>query len=228
VDLWWERKDGSIGRVQFDAWIRSDHESSGELTDRAVERGADIADHYRPGLDRVSWEAEVTNTPITVPETQMDGVAGAVDTATFEVASITMLRGATGGQPAEWARRSQQVGAQVLRFERAFDRPRAVYEELRALVAEGTRIHIVTKLRDYEDMVILRLSSPEEARGAVTFTFEARQILTAETKTVEAPLPWRSRSRGVQPAEEETDAARATDARERGSVLSEFFGGLFE
>lgn len=64
--------------VTFDTIMREGHEGSVSITTHPVEVGADVADHIRIGLDKLSFEGFVSSTPIKPPFTQMDGITGSV------------------------------------------------------------------------------------------------------------------------------------------------------
>jgi hypothetical protein len=68
----------SLVSIEFDATVRELHTSSVTLTEHPVEKGANISDHVRPELTHLTCEALVTNHPIRLPRTNMQGVSGRV------------------------------------------------------------------------------------------------------------------------------------------------------
>lgn len=56
-------KGPTIGGVQIDVSVRETHRTSSEVTDHAIELGADIQDHVRRLPDEVSLEGIVSNLP---------------------------------------------------------------------------------------------------------------------------------------------------------------------
>ena len=54
AELKWILEDAQEQSLFFDATVRDSHEASATITEHPVEEGADISDHIRPDLDRVS------------------------------------------------------------------------------------------------------------------------------------------------------------------------------
>src|SRR4051794_30438938 len=74
VQIEWTPPDGGDTQVlDFDAVTSEKHDEPVEVTEHAVESGAAVSDHARPGPDTVTLECVVTNTPIVTPFFGMDG-----------------------------------------------------------------------------------------------------------------------------------------------------------
>src|SRR5258707_82000 len=67
---------GALVTIEFDSTIREEHHGTTTVTEHAVEKGANISDHARPELDRITCDVIVSNTPIRSPNTNTDGVTG--------------------------------------------------------------------------------------------------------------------------------------------------------
>lgn len=185
----------TLDSVAFDATIQESHASTATIPTHPVEQGADIADHVRVGLDQFTAEAFVTNTPIDVPDTQMDGVTGGVSGMDLDVPApplslpIAIPGAGAIGAALGIKNPAPQQRANVLNFSGDFDRVTAVYTALQAIVEAAELCEIATGLRYYSNMVISQLTAPRNAEsgGGVTFSFQATQIRIVETKTVAAP-----------------------------------------
>lgn len=68
----------SLVSIQFDATVREMHTSAVTVTEHPVEKGANVSDHVRKELAHLTCEAMVSNHPIKVPGTNMQGVSGSV------------------------------------------------------------------------------------------------------------------------------------------------------
>jgi hypothetical protein len=188
-------KNGAVVEIEFDAVLRLTPNTSSTATSHPVQKGAPISDHVRPEPLRLSVEAMVTNTPIKVPRTQMNGVTGTVTSQGMDVRISTVV-GPGVRQPS-----SVTVPVTALRFSDKFDRVRDVYRELRAIQDASQPVSIRTMkgsddsgneveahgLEDYEDMVIVSLSAPRDAQSgsAVAFTFDAQKVRIVDTTTIQ-------------------------------------------
>lgn len=184
----------SLVTVEFDGAVRYLHESSAVVTEHPVEKGVNIADHVRPELDRLTVEAIVTNSPITVPRTNMSGVSGSTKSVEFKIPTSVSLPIDLPGvgaalKGAGLLNRTTTVSANVLQFDDEFDRVGSIYDEVRLLVSSGTLVGISTPLRQYENMLLKSLSSPKakEDGDSIKFTFEAHEIRFSTTKEVPVP-----------------------------------------
>lgn len=185
---------GSLISIAFDATIREQHISTSIVTEHPVEKGANVSDHVRPELDKLSVDVFVTNTPIHLPTTNMAGVGGRVSPLDLTVPVKNQLPIAVPGVGAILAGAgvldstiTQRV--QVLQFDSEFDRVRDIYDALRTLEESATLVSVFTSLREYDNMIIKSLSAPRTVQdgNAITFTFEAQAIRFVETKRVPAP-----------------------------------------
>jgi hypothetical protein len=218
TEISWEQ-GGVQQLMRFDAVTRQAHESTARPTDHPIEEGADVSDHIQPGLDSLSMEVVVSNEPISDPETQMDGAVGTV--RSVEVPSSLNL-----GPLAIPLTQTVSVFA----FSQEFDRVRTVYDLLRELKANGTRIDIHTTLRDYTDMVLTRVAPVRQAStgDALFATVDAREISVVSSETVSVPEPEETRgetnrNRGRQNTAESSNVDNPRNA----SILSRFGSAVF-
>lgn len=190
----WEPSEGVEERIRFDAMVAEVHETTATVTSHPVERGANVGDHVRAQPRRLQLEAFVSDEPIDVPESHMDGVTGSVQPLDFDGLG----------------------GAQVLQFSAPFRRTRAVYEELDGLSVNGVVLKIETPLRDYENVVLLRVSSPRTVRGGISFRIDVEQVRIAETDIVDLPTP--RQTRGQREQNNGTTATEDASAQQRQRV----------
>lgn len=173
---------GEAVRVEIDATLSETPTTSATLSEEPVDGIASISDHAIPDLEEVTFECVVTNTPLRVSSTHMDGVGG-------------------GERPLG------NTGAVTLQFDTPFNRVRAVYEELRAMVRRGQVARFTTELRDYESFRIADLSVTVSTEDELNFSLTIRETIFASVEVVDAPVPRaprerNARSRGAQQPEQ--------------------------
>ncbi len=180
----WTQETGALAAIEADVSQHEGHEITSEVTEHAVERGSDISDHAKPSSGNVTLEGIISNHPIVVPSTQMDGVTG-------KIQSVSLSQGGS---------------ASVLRFSAAFDRMRAVDRLIQDLIATSTIVRIVTHLRDYDEMILTRFRVDLDAASgnSLPFVLDAKKLRLVETQRVQVPRPAErrgqtTRQRGNQP-----------------------------
>lgn len=196
--------------LQFDCVTSETHEGISELTEHAVETGAPISDHKRTKPRRLTIEALVTNTPLDAPPPS--GGDGSAATITAQVRAEIEVEQSEGG--------GQNARANVVVFSSPFDRIVDVVNALDALRVGDQFVTIETRIRTYENMQIVSVTSPRESADgdSIRFAIEAVEVRIAETRTVDAPItrePRGSRTteRGAREGSEPTE-----------SVLHRLFG----
>lgn len=222
AQILFERASGEMALISIDATMEEAHESSALVTEHAVETGANVSDHIRAENDRLTLNFMISNTPIKVPGSHLDGVTGQIAPmdlffqtsprrsegnpkmvgsfvpGSFVGFGIKTLPSKVSFDPQPLVRGTIEAeGATVLQFSGTFDRVRAVYEELLNLSRNGTLVQIVTGIRTYENMAIVSVSAPRDAAhgNAIVFSLNAVQVRLAETQTVAAPEPEETRGR---------------------------------
>jgi len=79
LELSYSNGDGRLLLLEFDATVRELHTSQLTVTEHPVEKGANVSDHVRKELARLTVEVLVTNHPLTAAITSgMGGVTGSV------------------------------------------------------------------------------------------------------------------------------------------------------
>lgn len=179
----WTAPSGTTELLEVDATERQRFELSNEVTEHAVEQGAAITDHVRENNEKISLDCIVSNTPILIPGTGMDGVSG----------STRAQRLADG------------THVNVLVFDREVDRRRLVDEAIRGLT--GKLLTIRTPFRVIENCVMERYQVERDVTygDVLRFTMDLVKIRIATTQTVQVTRPrrrvaQRQQNRGAQPA----------------------------
>lgn len=205
VTLQYELAAGDLRFIEVDVSTRQGHAMRSEVTEHPVELGASITDHIRPQNDELAFTGFVTNAPIVVPKTNMEGVGGRV-------------------RPLEL---KEGQGAATLQFDDRFDRVRSVFEELLEVKEKGALFTVYTPLHEYENMALVSVDVVQDvATGdAMELSFTFKGIVFVETQLVALPEPAEPRGRGQddrgqQSAEETTEDADGP----RNGVLAELFG----
>ncbi len=209
---------GAQVSIEFDATMREDHHGTTAVTQYNVERGVNVSDHARPNLDTITFDCIVTNTPIKVPRTNMQGVTGGfhpVEITTPTIPNFPRVLPGVGLITSFLPPGSQTTKVNVLEFDGAVDRIRAVYDELQLLQQSATVVRLATRLRDFEEMVITSLSSPRgPADGeSITFSMQAQQIRFVDSEVVAVKADeHKKKTKGVK-------SAKPTDPHDSESVL---------
>jgi hypothetical protein len=195
--IMWTTDTGIVESIAVDASISEGYEHSAEVTEHPVERGAAIADHVRPNNGTVVIEGIVTNAPITVPTTQMDGVTGS-----FQRIDLGTKNGLKLGE------------ATVLKFDSSFDRVRRVNEAIQGLITDSVIVEIHTGLETLVDMVITRFKVDRNAESgsALPFVLECKRVRIVDTTVERVPAPVERRGRRTQQRGNQTAQAQPLES----------------
>lgn len=188
MNILYESSEGVSTSIWIDATITAAHGATATPTENPIERGASTTDHIQDNADTLTLECVVTNVPHVVPQSNMDGVTGSVQTVELR----------NGGK------------ANVLSFSGDFDRVRSVDAEIRLIKAQRKLVQIVgLNLRDYQNMAIVGYNPREDVNTAksLSFTLELKNIFVVDSEVVDVPDPEEARghneeSRGSVPTEE--------------------------
>jgi len=189
-------QDGSDRIVTFDAIEAENHESVSEISDHPVETGVNVTDHVRPLPDTYSFTGFISNTPTKFNPFTSRGEIRSIKLEAVEYFPTTeQLLTSPGGAirfggkaignaifPPEWS-------ATVLAFPDFFDAVRETYETLLDLRNNAVTLRLLTSVREYEDLIIVRFSLPRiigQAEGA-SFNVDLRELRIVETGVVAAP-----------------------------------------
>lgn len=232
-----------IGEVFVDASMRESHSTRAEITEHPIEDGADIADHchIKPRIFQV--EGIITNQPISLPQSQVDGVSEAQKEFTWEANPriLGMEMGGGGiigtalGAIASAAGINQQSGT-AKGYEPEFDRIIAARDEILTYIALRDPITIETKREIYENMLIESFDEDRDASigDGMRFSLVAVQIRIVQTEySVAPPIPNVQRgkpekSRGKKTPQaldpnNASDAQAIDNANDQQSIASQLF-----
>lgn len=198
----------TAGALEIDATSILGFEETAEITEHPVETGTAVADHIRPLNGTISLEGVITNSPIILPATQMNGV-------TLAPAAVPLPGGGS-------------VTAQ--KFSAPFDRVRACDEVLAGLIRAGARVTVTTGFRITESLGIARYKAEKngETGDSVKITLELKRVRIATTARAPVPAVRRAQvtlERGAQPADNRSSAARIQDSAPMRAVLNALGGG---
>lgn len=232
----WEDDTGQTQVIRFDAIFSESHEALNVITEHPVEEGANVADHVRDELDRVSLVGFVSNKPLW----SNPGVEEFMDFSSVELdipdpplklspglligeaidAGVGALTGALGAGNS----------ATVLNGSDFRNRVREMQETLKGVKAEHREVRVETGVEDYDNMQIERigtLRTVQDGDGA-TFTIDLKQIRKVSNETVQAPVP--AEARGQLPGAKGSKAAEASKnddkkSEEARSIAAQLFDG---
>lgn len=195
--LTWEASAAAgvaAGALELDATSLLGFEATADITEHPVERGPNVADHIRPMNGAITMEGVITDHPIALPATQMNG-------ATLGSAAVDLPGGGR---------------ATVRKFSAPVDRVRACDAVLQSLVDGGVLVTVTTGLRTTESLAIARHRAERngETGESVKVTLEFRRVRLATTARAPVPLVRRAQvrlDRGAQPADNRTGLARIED-----------------
>lgn len=184
----------AAGALEVDATTLLGFEMAAEVTEHPVERGPNVADHIRPQNGVITLEGVVTNHPIELPSTQMNG-------ATLGSANVSLPDGSR---------------ATVRKFSAEVDRVRACDAALQSVIDGGALVSFAAGLRSVDGLAIARYRAERngETGESVKITMELRKVRLATTARAPVPLVRRAQvrlDRGAQPADNRTSGARFAD-----------------
>lgn len=182
----WVDGTGNTLMVELDATPTQAWESTAEVTKHPVETGSAIGDHVKPANDTITVEGILTNTPVIVPATQMQGATRAPGTLDLP----------GGGS------------VSVQRWSGPFDRVSECRELLRSLVKAGLPATLSTGRREglrFDDNLVLvrfRVDRDATTGNSINVSLDFEQLRVVSTSRVAVPAVRRLQvpeSRGTAP-----------------------------
>lgn len=161
VTIVFTRMDASIGSIDIDAVVTETHLDEVEVTDHPVEIGVNISDHMRVKPAMITLDGLVSNTPLPA--------AGAPTTPMQAEDGVTYST-RSASQPA---------------------RAGSAYQQLLALKTGGQLVTVVTALRSYDQMALVSLSVPRDAKtgNVLRFTAQLKEIRFASSQVAVISVP---------------------------------------
>ncbi len=182
----WVDGTGNTLLVELDATPTQAWESTAEVTKHPVETGSAIGDHVKPANDTITVEGILTNTPVIVPATQMQGATRAPGTLDLP----------GGGS------------VSVQRWSGPFDRVSECRELLRSLVKAGLPATLSTGRREglrFDDNLVLvrfRVDRDATTGNSINVSLDFEQLRVVSTSRAAVPAIRRLQvpeSRGTAP-----------------------------
>jgi hypothetical protein len=177
-----------VQSLDIDACMSIKYESPAEISDHAVESGAAISDHVRPGNDTFSVELVVSNTPT-------GDVSFGTDGATFSPQSVSL----GGSNATTWQASSR------------FDRVARADEQFMSFRDNATLLTVQTSLRTAENVVVQNYTVTRDVETGnilmASVDFRKLRIVSTQRTTLPATRPVQRRgqqnqNRGNQPAQQ--------------------------
>lgn len=201
----WTDKSGANVYLKFDAVTVVELTRESDVSEHPVEVGADVTDHVKARLPRVSVTAFMSESPLY----SNDGVEKLADFRSVEIKMPKRVGFPQAlGQGIREAFSPGKVSVQVLTWTDLRSRVREARDKLTDIQLAGTLISITDAAGDFDNLVIDRFSTIralEDGRGA-TFNLECRQIRLTTVEEVDAPIP--AEVRGQRPKVLGNQAAR--------------------
>jgi hypothetical protein len=208
--LHWSPRAGLAQSLYFDAVTEESAELGATATEYPVEEGANVSDHVRTELNRVTLEVFVSNQPIydwngrggvntKVPLKFAKYKAPFSPTPGAVYAAIGgAVKGAVGALLGNGAK---EYNADVLKFPTAFNAVAdtlAIFEKLKD---EAQLVDIYTSSKTYENMHLEKITAHRNAGtgDGGTFELEWKQIRKVEAKITAAPVATQVRGMPAKP-----------------------------
>lgn len=227
-----ESADGSIFFFSFDATVQEGHSAAVDITDHAVEEGANITDHVRPQPLRIALTVRISNTPVTmygnasnplwsfrekgIELFPADGVFGQEE-LTYDSNGVRIFANVS----INTGKKKQTVT--VLRFDDPINRVQEIHAELLRMAFTGELNRVSSSLRDYEDMLIESVDAPRDAASgdSVLITVNLKQIRIVSSEDVPLPEQPRGASKKNKGSQSTDAATTAVQTKSRTSILSD-------
>ena len=195
----WKPKAGPTKDLYFDAVVEEAAEIVSTPTEYPVEEGANVSDHVKDELKRVSLEVFVSNQPVydwnrrggTVKKLPIKVKQYKAPLAPTPGAVFSAVGSAVRDAVGSLLGKNEETAAQVLQFNEDFDAVAGVLATLEELQASRQLVLIITKAREYEGMFLEKIGPRRNAASGdgATFQLEFRQLRIVESKLVAAPTP---------------------------------------
>jgi hypothetical protein len=205
--LTWTTKSGATKVLRFDVVTQETHKIINTITEHPVEKGPDVSDHVRAGLDEITLECFVSNAPID-PSDLTTGLNDRKSRAAEKQQKLDVpeyeapfsptpgaVFGAIGGAINSLLSKKRQWAATVLQFDSPQNYVSNTFNTLRQLRDDAQLVQVLTPMWSYEGMVITSVELPrdKESGDGGKFTIALKQIRQIETKQVSSPVPTEKR-----------------------------------
>ncbi len=204
----WKNKIGLVQWLRFDAVRTVELSQAATVTRHPVQKGADIADHVRVDLPRVSITGYISIAPLTVDAAVVRAKDVPVPSGTYQLVQLPSAPAGTRASAFQGGLIQAAVNAltsvtdpksvESLITNAPGDRASEAASALLKIQEDRTLIRVVDELKVYENMVLTSVIGTRTAQlyGAA-FQLELEQIKVVESKLVDLPVP--AEPRGQKP-----------------------------
>lgn len=233
--LFWKMDDGSANFAVFDVTTSEGHEGTTTITEHPVEDGPNVSDHARSEAERITIEAFISNKPLwsnlSIKEIREDGWA--YQSVKLEIpdkpSSFTPTPGGVTQAIVNAVNsfmNPQPDKATILKARAPRNRPREAYEKIEEARLKHRLIRVETSLREYDSMMIERLSVPRsvENGSGETFQIDLKRIRIVKSESVDAPEPTEARGGSTQ----SKGSKSAKDSDKESEKKKTIAAGLFD
>lgn len=198
----------TIGVLEIDATPSKTHEMTSQITKNPIEDGSDITDNVRIENNILNMECIISESPLSLLGSAFNTFTGAVTSSVGELSS---------GFAAQLSTAAGSSIAGIIASRNNEDRlfPEKAFQYLEELRERRIPFTVVTRLKRYENMLIARLTVPEEVDLGRSLKFQAtfEQVQIARTRTLQ--LPERQTQTG---ATKKQDTGKQTGVEDVGST----------
>lgn len=225
---WTDTVSNELVTIFFDAVTGLNPEDLVTITDHPVEQGFPVTDGARSQPTHLSIEGMVSLTPnpkidkdarLAPLDLRVYGRMRQSKTLTLDIpkppiqlsesgllqAGVGAITGLFSGAPKmnvseiSGAIERTTISAQAIQQDAPRNRVRDMYEALLRVKDQHALISILSKHRDYSDMMIERLAKPQTSADGTTakFQLDLKQIRTVSSQSVTAPKPAEPRGNGM-------------------------------
>ena len=189
------------GWLEFDAVFSQQLEHDGEVTEHPVASGANISDHFRIINPPIILEAEITNTPLSLPLTHTEGAQEIQSITEIEIAS-PIFKGAPTSLFGFDITNKRTVQLSTKNYSPEMNRVKSVYDELMAIRKEPRLVTVALKNIDtFDNLVLKRVTITRDSdtgTNVLPLELEFRKIITAEVTTTEIDVKQPSKKRSTK------------------------------
>lgn len=216
--LSWDNGNSSL---LFDVVTQETQTKSTMITEHPVEAGANVTDHVRPELDRVTIEGFVSNTPIYGLNAPSSMAQIPLDTP--DPPTPISINGAID-LLSSFISPKQQVVANVMTFGSANDFVAAVIIALDKLRLNATLVSVICPSFAYDNMIVESVEVNRDASSGTgaSISVGLREIRTVKSSVTSAPQPsiLRAKAQKARGAQEgDTPSTKKMDLLSQGLKL---------
>ncbi len=224
--LTWVTKSGQDKSLFFDVCTEEGQELTSTTTEHPVEDGANVSDHVKRELDKVTLEVFVSNAPIydwndrggKVSKVEIKLQHYKAPFAPTPGAVFSAIGGALKDAVGALLGRKEEYGAQVLQWDNSFDAVGETLAVLEGLKNDVQLVDVVLPSKDYANMFLEHIAVSGNATTGTgrSFALSFKEIRKVAVRTVNAPKPTELRAQTKKPK-----GAQATkDAKAQGPAKS--------